>query len=59
MGIQVANPRVVKLKDDRTETFLKELRGIIDPSVQLVVTIFPQLKADRYFYFSTKDASNC
>ena len=59
MGIQVANPRVVKLKDDRTETFLKELRSIIDPSVQLVVTIFPQLKADRYFYFSTKDANYC
>ena len=56
MGIQVANPRVVKLKDDRTETFLKELRGIIDPSVQLVVTIFPQLKSDRYFYLSTNDA---
>ena len=59
MGIQVANPRVVKLKDDRTETFLKELRSIIDPSVQLVVTIFPQLKADRYFYFSTDDTNNC
>ena len=56
MGIQVANPRVVKLKDDRTETYLKELRGIIDPSVQLVVTIFPQLKSDRYFYLSTNDA---
>ena len=47
MGIQVANPRVVKLKDDKTETYLKELRGIIDPTVQLVVTIFPLMKSDR------------
>lgn len=48
MGIPVSNPRVVKLKDDRTESYLKELRQLIDPSVQLVVTIFPQMKSDRY-----------
>merc|ERR1712008_274014 len=47
-AVNLTNPRVVKLKDDRTETYLKELRGIIDPSVQLVVTIFPQLKSDGY-----------
>ena len=45
MGIPVTNPRVVKLKDDRTDTYLKEMRNIIDPSVQLIVTIFPQMKA--------------
>ena len=48
MGIQVQNPKIIKLKDDRTETYLKELRGIIDPSVQLVLTVFPQMKSDRY-----------
>jgi len=48
MGIAVANPRVVKLKDDRTETYLKELKQLIEPSVQLVVTIFPMAKTDRY-----------
>ena len=47
MGIQVSNPRIVMLKDDRTETYLKELRGLIDPSVQLVLTVFPQMKSDR------------
>ena len=47
MGIAVANPRVVKLKDDRTETYLKELKQLIEPSVQLVVTIFPMAKTDR------------
>ncbi len=48
MGIQVAFPKVVKLNDDRTETYLKELRGLIDPSVQMVLMIFPQMKSDRY-----------
>ena len=47
MGIQVANPRIVTLPDDRTETYLKELRKLIDPSVQLVLTVFPQMKSDR------------
>merc|ERR1712223_33086 len=48
MGIQVANPRIVTLPDDRTETYLKELLKLIDPSVQLVLTVFPQMKSDRY-----------
>ena len=48
MGIQVQNPRVIKLQDDRTESYLKELRAMIDPSVQLVLMVFPQMKSDRY-----------
>merc|ERR1719273_2757006 len=48
MGLQIALPRCIKLPNDRTETYLKEIRNIIDPSVQLVMTIFPQMKADRY-----------
>ena len=47
-GIPVSGPRAVKLANDRTDTYLKEMRAIIDPSVQLVVTIFPQMKSDRY-----------
>ena len=47
MGIPVAQPKVVKLKDDRTDSYLRELRQLINPSVQLVVTIFPQMKSDR------------
>lgn len=48
MGIPVAMPKVIKLQNDRTETYLKEMRNLIDPSVQLVLTIFPQMKSDRY-----------
>ena len=48
MGLQIALPKVIKLANDRTESYLKELRNVIDPSVQLVMCIFPQQKADRY-----------
>ena len=48
MGIQIAMPKAVPLPNDRTETFLKALRDLIDPTVQLVMTIFPQMKSDRY-----------
>ena len=48
MGIQIAMPKVVGLPNDRTETYLKEMRDLIDPSVQMIVTIVPQMKSDRY-----------
>jgi len=48
MGIQVAMPKVVGLDNDRTETYLKAMREVIGPDVQLVVTIFPQMRSDRY-----------
>ena len=48
LGINVAQPRPCNLTNDRTETYLKCLREIINPSVQLVMTIFPQMKSDRY-----------
>lgn len=36
------------MPDDRTDTFIKQLRGILNPSVQLVLTVVPQQKSDRY-----------
>jgi len=48
MGINIANPKVVALPNDRTETYLKAIRDVIDPTVQLVLTVVPQQKADRY-----------
>ena len=40
--------QVVALPNDRTETYLKEIRQVIDPSVQLVLALVPAQKADRY-----------
>ena len=48
MGIQVASPKVIALPNDRTDTYLKAMKESIDPTVQLMVAIFPQMRSDRY-----------
>jgi len=48
MDITIANPKPISLPDDRTESYVKSLRGILDPTVQLVLTVVPQQKSDRY-----------
>ncbi|XP_071132212.1 piwi-like protein 1 [Mytilus edulis] len=48
MGIQCNNPTRYELRDDRTETYIKSLRDNINPTVQMVVIIFPTSRDDRY-----------
>lgn len=48
MGITIASPRVVSLPDDRTETYIKQVRALLDPTVQLVLMVVAAQKADRY-----------
>jgi len=48
MGITFANPKPVSLPDDRTETYVREMRKILDPQVQLVLMVVPAQKSDRY-----------
>jgi len=48
MGITMANPKVVSIPDDRTETYIKQMRLLLNQSVQLFMMIFPAQKADRY-----------
>jgi len=48
MGMNIVQPKVISLPNDRTETYLKEIRQVIDPSVQLIVSLVPAQKADRY-----------
>lgn len=48
MGIQVCNARIAALQDDRTDSYLRVLRENINPSLQLVVIIFPTARDDRY-----------
>lgn len=48
MGMEVARGRMIKLRDDRTETLLKELRQNISPQMEIMVTIFPTNRNDRY-----------
>ena len=39
---------MVSLPDDRTDSYIKQMRLLLNQSVQLFMMIFPQQKADRY-----------
>jgi len=46
--MQIHEPQKSVLKDDRTETYLRELQSIIDNNLELVVIVFPTNRTDRY-----------
>ncbi|XP_014665207.1 PREDICTED: protein argonaute-3-like, partial [Priapulus caudatus] len=48
MGMQVANPRMYELKDERTDTYVRSITESINPNVQMVVLICPTSRDDRY-----------
>ena len=39
---------MIALPNDRTESFLNELRAVIRPNIDMVVMIFPSVRQDRY-----------
>ncbi|XP_018573756.1 piwi-like protein Ago3 [Anoplophora glabripennis] len=48
MGCTIAYPRIIKLADDRTETYMNACRQYIAKEVQIVVFICPSMRSDRY-----------
>lgn len=48
MGINVQDPQMIEIRDDRTETYLRNIRENLHPRVQMVVIIFPTSRDDRY-----------
>ncbi|TGZ48140.1 piwi-like protein Ago3 [Temnothorax longispinosus] len=46
--MQIQEPRRVPLKDDRTETYLREIQNSISNDIELVVVVFPTNRTDRY-----------
>jgi len=48
MGIQIRNPAIKPVENDRTDTFLKAISEVVTPETQLVMTVVPQQKSDRY-----------
>lgn len=48
MGIEVSQPRLFPLGSDRTDAYVKMLRDNIKAPLQLVVTICPTSRDDRY-----------
>ncbi|CAO1310298.1 unnamed protein product [Diamesa serratosioi] len=48
-GIRVAQPVLIKLQNDRTETYVQAIRKeLTNPQIQIVVIIFPTMRDDRY-----------
>lgn len=48
MGINVRSPQVIVLNDDKTESYIAALRKSLTPATQIVVTICPTWRDDRY-----------
>ncbi|KAI5638036.1 piwi domain-containing protein [Phthorimaea operculella] len=48
MGINVQNPDMVRLPNDRTEAYISGLKKSINSELQLVVAICPTARDDRY-----------
>lgn len=48
IGIEVNDAKVMELPNDRTDTYLNAIRPQINPSLQMVVVIFPTSRDDRY-----------
>lgn len=48
MGIEVMKPTFLPLQSERTDQYVKVLRENIKPPLQLVVTICPSSRDDRY-----------
>lgn len=48
MGMSVNRPQLVKLNDDRTETYANALRNNLKADTQMVVCICPTSRDDRY-----------
>lgn len=48
MGINVASPQVIVLNDDKTDSYVAALRKSLTSATQIVVTICPTSRDDRY-----------
>jgi len=48
INMQIQKPQKIVLRDDRTETYLRELQNNISNNLELVVIVFPTNRTDRY-----------
>lgn len=48
MGMNIESPNAVVIQNDRTDSYTKAAKDNVNPSVQLVVFIFPTPRDDRY-----------
>ncbi|XP_071867732.1 argonaute 3 [Bombus fervidus] len=48
MGMDVRDPRMICLRDDRIETYVEALRKSIQQTANLMIIVFPTNRTDRY-----------
>ena len=48
MGMQIADPIVCELADDRTDTFLRTIKDNLTDDLQMVICLLPNNRKDRY-----------
>eukprot|EP00731_Ephydatia_muelleri_P025692 Em0017g775a len=48
IGMEVQEPKMVEVINDRTESYLRALRELIAPRLQMVMIVFPTSRDDRY-----------
>lgn len=48
LGLTINTPQEVFLRDDRIDSYLRELRKVINNGIEMVVIVFPSNRTDRY-----------
>lgn len=48
IGMNIREPQMICLRDDRIETYVQALKKNIDQTVNLMVIVFPTNRTDRY-----------
>ncbi|KAF0300728.1 Piwi-like protein Ago3 [Amphibalanus amphitrite] len=48
VGMNAAQPQMISLQNERTETFVEALRRAIGPQLQLALAVMPSQRDDRY-----------
>lgn len=49
--VQMSEPKLIDLPNDRTDTYLHAIKESVNEKVQLVVAVFPTSRDDRYSAF--------
>ncbi|XP_078032612.1 argonaute 3 [Augochlora pura] len=48
MGMTIREPQIICLRDDKTETYVQDLRKNIQRNMNFIVVVFPTNRTDRY-----------
>lgn len=46
--MQIHDPKQIAVRDDRTETYLRDIQNNIGNNPEIIVIVFPTNRTDRY-----------